>query len=221
MITWGTVAMLRASTLCILLAIAAAACAPVSMEPPPADGVMVVRAKVGSIRAVAPPVARGELRRVSDQFVALRGEPEPGHTVAASIVGGIQNEAGWLRATSGLTNEERLRVYVDDLEMAERATPGREGAILRTWEHLGDARPPHAAIGIACEEHLFVSEDRQVPGAIGQAYVFHAITYSCIDPRSGFPVELGYSERFPEATATLRPEFTAEAESYFSSLRFE
>jgi hypothetical protein len=135
--------------------------------------------------------------------------------------GGIRNEARWLSATSGLTNDERLRVYVDDLEMSERAAPGRQGAVLRSWEHVGDAQPPHAASGIACEKHLFVGEDRQVPGAIGQAYIYHQMTYSCIDPRSGFPVELSYSERYQEATATLRPQFTREADDYFSSLRFE
>lgn len=210
-----------ARTPCTLLALAVTACASISVEPPPADGVVVVRAKEGSIRAVAPPVARGKLYRPGDQFVMLGGESEPGHTVLATMAGGIQNEAGWLSTTSGLTNDERLRVYVDDLETSERAAPSRPGAILRSWEHVGDALPPHAASGIACEEHLFVSEDRQVPGEIGQAYIYHQITYSCIDPRSGFPVELSYSERYKEATAALRSEFTAEAESYFSSLVFE
>jgi hypothetical protein len=213
--------MLRLRDLHGLLIVAIASCAPVAMDPAPPDGLMVVRAQQGTIRAVAPPVARGQSARASDQQLAVGNELEPGHTLLAMMTGAIGNQAQWLRVTSGMSNEERLRVYVDDVEMVERAVPGRQGAVLRSWEHLGAALPPHAALGIACEQHLFVSEDRQVPGAIGQAFVYHQRTYSCIDPRSGFPVELSYSERFPEATVTLRPEFTSDAESFFSSLRFE
>jgi hypothetical protein len=213
--------MLRVGFLQVLLVMALIGCAPISREAPPADGVMVARAHQGSIRAVAPPVTRGELRRASEHHLSLRGEVTREHTVVAEINGAVRDEAAWLRLAGGLSNEERLRLFVDDVERFERAVPSREGAVLRSWEHLGDAKPPHAALGIACEEHVFVSEDRQVPGAIGRAFVYHQITYSCIDPRSGFPVALTYSERFPEATARLRPEFTAEADAFLSSLRFE
>jgi hypothetical protein len=213
--------MLRLRALHGLLIVAIASCAPIAIEPPPPDGLMVVRAQQGTIRAVAPPAVRGRSHHGNDHQMAVGIELEPGHTVLAAMAGGIGNPAEWVRATSGLSKEERLRLYVDEVEMVERAVPGRRGAILRSWEHLGDALPPHAALGIACEQHQFVSEDRQIPGQIGKAFVYHQRTYSCIDPRSGFPVELAYSERFPEATATLRPEFINEAKSFFSSLRFE
>lgn len=196
-------------------------CAPVSLEPPPPGGVIVLDGYAGPVTVTAPAVTREQGRRMGPRVLALRGEPAPGHTVVAGVITEVRDPAAWSAATTGMGTEERLRLFAADVERSERAAPSREGAVLRSFAPIGGARPAQAAQGAACEEHMLVSEDRRVPGAVGKPYVFHQRSYSCIDPRSGFPVQLIYSERFPEATASLRPGFAAEADAYFDSLRFE
>ncbi len=60
-----------------------------------------------------------------------------------------------------------------------------------------------------------------MPGQGGRPFVYHASYYTCIDPNTRAPVELGWSERLPDAPDRPQPRFAAERDAFFDSLRFE
>ena len=210
----------------IALAFVVASCVGMPFEtvPVPADGRVTAESYAGRITATVPAPARQGAMRVRPGAYLVGAELGPDHTLVAGVLSELfpsDQASAITQHFAGLDDGARLTLVAEQIEVEERMAPSREGAVLRSREQLGQARPAQAAQGAVCEEHALVAEDRQVPGHVGEPFVYHQRTYDCIHPRTHLPVQLHYSERYLEASAALRPTFAAEADAFFDSLQFD
>jgi hypothetical protein len=171
-----------------------------------------------------PAPVRGQPHRVHEGEYYFLGERAPDYHLMAFLDIWTVDPSGRTATETSLAamgDRQVLDSYLASAEPEERSKPGRASNVLRSYEHVGGARPAQAAQGAVCDERALVAEDREVPGQGGRPFLYHARYYTCIHPRSHLPVELGWTERYPADGGELSPAFETEASGYFESLRFE
>jgi hypothetical protein len=216
--------MTRCSSIALALVVASCVGTPTETVPVPADGRVTAESYAGRITATVPAPVRQRAMRTTPGIYYFMAELGPDHTLLAGVVSELfpSGDASALaQRFAGLDDAARLELVAAQIALEERRSPGRQGAVLRSREQLGQARPPQVAQGAVCEEHALVAEDRQVPGHVGEPFVYRQRTYNCIHPRTHLPVQLHYSERYREASVVLRPAFESEAAFFFDSLQFD
>jgi hypothetical protein len=200
-----------------------AACMPGERVAVPADGELRLTTPQTSLAVTVPPEVRGSVRYLGSGVYYFGSGEGAAHTIVGSVSGEIVNHshlADFRTATAGQTDAEILDGYLEEMLPMERASPGRPTNRLVSYEMRGDGQPAHLALGLTCNERGLVAEDRDVPGEGGAVFFYHAVYYTCIDPRTRFPVELLWSERYRAATDQLSDRFESDAARFFSSLRF-
>lgn len=204
----------------ILTLLVLAACAPGQHVVVPEDGVLHGPPPRANTSINVPASMRDEVRLMPGGIYFFANKRSPLHTVVGQFYPYVIDSV--LRARLAKLSDQGILVdYLAWVEPVERANPGRPGNILRSYEHIGGALPPHAARGLACNERAYVAEDRQVPGHSGEPFLMHVLLYTCIDPHDRSPVEVGWSERYPAGKDQLSAGFEDEAHALFESLRFE
>lgn len=209
----------RVAALCLLLV----ACMPGERVAVPSDGVLRLTTPQTSLAVTVPPEVRDSARYLGNGVYYFGSGEGSTHTVVGSVTGEVVDQsrlADFRAAAAGQTDAEILGGYLEEMMPMERANPGRPTNRLVTYEMRGDGQPVHLAQGLACNERGLVAEDRDVPGEGGTLFLYHAVYYTCIDPRTKIPVELLWSERYRAANDQLSDGFERDAEHFFSSLRF-
>jgi hypothetical protein len=207
-----------------LAALLLAACAPFQQVAVPKDGQLHVSTPQTNASVQIPASMRDRVELMPGGMYHFGEERSPLHTVGGYVFPLVVKAEMWPTIQPKLvriSEAESLENYLISVEPFERANPGRPGNILRSYEHVGGARPPHAAEGLVCNERTYVAEDREVPGQGGRPFLMHALIYTCIDPNTHAPVEIGWSERYPVGQDRLSAGFEAEAGILFESLRFK
>jgi hypothetical protein len=190
----------------------------------PADDVLHVATDQAKISVQVPYSVRGQTRRLSEGVYYFGTERSSDHTVVAYVDARVIEPArrgAVERSIAGKSDREVLDDYLREVEPLERTNPGRLGNVLRSYERVGGTRPAQGQQGVVCGERVFVAEDRQVPGHHGRPFLYHGRYYTCIDPRTHLPVQIGWTERYPIDGDRLSPSFEAEAGAFFDSLRFD
>jgi hypothetical protein len=139
------------------------------------------------------------------------------HTLAAKL--SIHPSPG--EQVASKSNKELLDWWLEQFERFVRSAPGREGAVLRSFDRVEATREPPPAQGAECAEIAWAREDRRVPGHKGEPFIGHDRDYGCVHPVTHGFVRVGLSERFPADRAQLRPGFEEDASFLFDSLRLE
>jgi hypothetical protein len=209
----------RVAALCLLLA----ACMPGERVAVPADGELRLTTAQTSLAVTVPPAVRDSVRYLGNGVYYFGSGEGAEHTIVGSVTGEVvapARLADFRAAAAGQTDAAILDGYLLEMMPMERASPGRPTNRLVTYEMRGDGQPVHLAQGLACNERGLVAEDRDVPGEGGALFHYHAVYYTCIDPRTRFPVELLWSERYRAAADQLSDSFESDATRFFSSLRF-
>jgi hypothetical protein len=119
------------------------------------------------------------------------------------------------------SNKERLDRWLEQFERFVRSAPGRQGAVLRSFDCVETTREPPPAQGAECAEIAWAWGDRRVPGHKGEPFIGHDRDDGCVHPVTHAFVRAGLSEGFPADRAQLRPGFEEGASFLFDSLRFE
>lgn len=209
----------RVAALCLLLA----ACMPGERVAVPADGELRLTTPQTSLAVTVPPDVRDSVRYLGNGVYYFGSGEGAKHTVVGSVTREVvdhRRSADFRAATAGQTDAAILDGYLLEMMPMERASPGRPTNRRVSYEMRGDGQPVHLALGLDCNERGLVAEDRDVPGEGGALFFYHAVYYTCIDPRTRFPVELLWSERYRAGTDQLSDSFERDAEQFFSSLRF-
>lgn len=115
---------------------------------------------------------------------------------------------------AGKSDPERLDFMLDLVE--ENAPAAEPGVVENFWR--GPSDRPAARQRAACQEYGYETLDRRVPGHPGEPFRMVLRGYVCLDPQTGRPIQVTYSERYLESTERLRPEFESEVNAYFDSL---
>jgi hypothetical protein len=116
---------------------------------------------------------------------------------------------------AGKSDPERLEFMLD---LVEQDAPLAElGTVEGFWR--GPADRPVVRQGVACQEYGYETLDRRVPGHTGEPFRMVLRGLVCLDPETGRPIQVTYSERYPETVERLRPEFESEVNAYFDGLK--
>jgi hypothetical protein len=115
---------------------------------------------------------------------------------------------------AGKSDPERLEFMLDQVE--ENARIAEPGAVEGFWR--GPADRPAVRQGAACREYGYETLDRRVPRHPGEPFRMVLRGLACLEPATGRPIQVVYSERYLESTQEFRPEFESEVEAYFDSL---
>lgn len=201
-----------------------AACAPGRPVAVPEDGVLRVSTPQTRLAVAIPEAQHDTARLLPDGTYMFGKEMGPTHTLLATVSATVVEPSMWPAfqvRNAGATEAEMLEDYLQEMEPLERASPGRPSNTLLSFTKVGGARAQLAAQGIACNERALVALDHDVPGQGGRSFVYYASYYTCIDPTTHAPVELGWSERLPDAPERPQPRFAGERDAFFDSLRFE
>lgn len=200
--------------LTIMAIIPMLSCTALLTDPAPSDGRANLTYDDVKISLILPSSARGRKRPSSwPQLIIFRNEIKDDHTVAASVLIGE-------RASNGMTDQQYLEWWATQFKLELPKAPGRKGAVLRSVERIEGTRKKAPAEGAHCLEYIWVSEDRQVPGHRGEAFIMHAHEYVCIHPRAHVLVRSHFSERFHVERSELRPTFEQDVDFFFDNLVF-
>lgn len=112
------------------------------------------------------------------------------------------------------SDPERLAFTLDAVE--HNAPAAEPGAVEGFWR--GPADRPVVRQKVACQEYGYETVDLRVPGHSGEPFRMVLRGLVCLDPDTGRPVQITYSERYMESGERLRPEFESELNTYFDSL---
>jgi hypothetical protein len=217
--------MTRASTARCTAAAAAlllAACTTGTSVELPDRGTVRLTTQATSLAVDVPPAIDGRIRYAGNGLYRFGDPDATPYAQAGSISAEITNPAildAFKARLAGATDAQILDAYLTAIGPLDKASPGRPTNRLRDYA-TGDPRPEHTALGIACAERRLRAEDRNVQGQPRRLYLYNALIYTCIDPKSRLPVELTWSERHRAGTHRLSPTFETDAQTFFASLRF-
>jgi hypothetical protein len=158
-----------------------------------------------------------DLGSVEEEIYLVFGrELDSTRTVVAAATDLVAEErkALYEAKAAGKPDPERLEFILDLVQQnAQRAEPG---TVERFWR--GSADRPVVKQGVACQEYGYETLDRRVPSRPGEPFRMVLRGLACLDPETGRPIQVTYSERYIESIEGLRPEFESEVNAYFNSL---
>jgi hypothetical protein len=175
---------------------------------------------IGSFTVVLPGAAGWEGRDLGSKeegiYLVFGRELSPTRTLVAAATDLIApaRQDLYEARTAGKSDPERLEFVLDFVE--QNAPKVEPGAVEGFWR--GPSDRPVVRQGVACREYGYETLDHRVPGHPGEPFRMVLRGDVCLDPGTGRPIQLVYSERYLESIESLRPEFKSEVDAYFDSL---